>query len=139
MNYVKYPNTKILAYYAIIAPLIGSSLLIYTGNAASRLYFQATLYYWYFNCSAANRCSLFIWQYPQLTKCHSNGHSFMLISPHFSRLPIIILTSLVGCISSGIIISFMFDSRIEQFILFATVGLFSAAIITIWLTRNKKS
>jgi len=42
MNYVKYPNTKILAYYAIIAPLIGSSLLIYTGNAASRLYFQAT-------------------------------------------------------------------------------------------------
>lgn len=28
MNYVKYPNTKILAYYAIIAPLIGSSLLI---------------------------------------------------------------------------------------------------------------
>lgn len=51
------------------------------------------------------------------------GISFILISPHFSRLPTIILTSLVGCISSGIIISFMFDSRIEQFILFATVGL----------------
>jgi hypothetical protein len=33
----------------------------------------------------------------------------------------------------------MFDSRIEQFILFATVGLLSTAIITIWLTRTTKS
>ena len=67
------------------------------------------------------------------------GISFILISAHFSRLPTIIFTSLVGCISSGIIISFMFDSRIEQFILFATVGLLSTAIITIWLTRTTKS
>ena len=138
MNYVKYPNTKILAYYAISAPLIGSSLLIlamllveyifkprYTTDVSIALMLTGAVYLFGSILSLPSAILTVI--------------SFILISPHFSRLPTIILASIVGCISSGVIISSMFDSRIEQFILFATVGLFSTAIITIWLTRNKKS
>ena len=137
-NSTKYSNTKILAYYAIIAPLIGSSLLIlamllveyifkprYTTDVSIALMLTGAVYLFGSILS--------------LPSAILTGISFILISPHFSRLPTIILTSLVGCISSGIIISFMFDSRIEQFILFATVGLLSTAIITIWLTRTTKS
>ena len=109
MNYVKYPNTKILAYYAIIAPLIGSSLLIlamllveyifkprYTTDVSIALMLTGAVYLFGSILS--------------LPSAILTGISFILISPHFTRLPTIILTSLVGCISSGIIISFMFDS-----------------------------
>jgi hypothetical protein len=137
MNYVIYPNKKILAYYAIIAPLIGSSLLIlvmllveyifkphYTTDILIALLLIGAVYLFGSILS--------------LPSAILTGICFILISARFSRLPTIIFTSLVGCVTSGVIISLMFGSRIEQFILFATVGLFSTAIITIWLTRNKK-